>query len=275
MKITTLDTPKTGTKTYFIAGDWHSDHLCTASYSILKQRAQKLPKKKRSLIINGDFLDVPYLMHRQPDFKLWASRANGIEEYFLPKYLEEMHWGNFILDDLKKTFNEIIYIEGNHDDRVRWFSESKFCPSAYKHNFNIATSLQLTKRKILHVKHNDWLDIGDLSITHGMYHGSTCLKKHYEACGGRSVIFSHVHRAECKAFVSRGKTRKAWSLPTMALLNPAYIKNSENNWTNGFGEIVFKPNGHFNVFINEIYDGELCLPNGEVLRETRSKKVQS
>jgi len=102
-------------------------------------------------------------------------------------------------------------------------------------------------------------------MTHGMYHGSTCVKKHYEACGGRSVLFGHVHRLECRSFISRGETRQAWSLPAMCQLDPEYIKNSENNWSNGFGEVNVKHNGNFNFNAFQIWDDELVWPDGSII----------
>jgi hypothetical protein len=54
----------------------------------------------------------------------------------------------------------------------------------------------------------------------------------------------------------------SWSLPAMCTLNPEYIKNSENNWSNGYGTLHMKPNGNFNFFTHQIWDNELILPNG-------------
>lgn len=266
MKVTTLDLPKNGEiDHYFIAGDWHSFHIDMPSLQIMGQHAKLFPKEKRKLIINGDFLDCDFLMKRCDMFKKFANRAEGIEEYFLEKAQAELAWGNEMLDELQKIFSEIIFVEGNHDWRYFWFRKSKYCLSAYAHNFDLKERLNLRDRNIIFVNYNDWLDIGKVSVTHGAFHGATAVKKHYEACG-RSVIFSHVHKVECKSFTARDYTKMGWSLPAMCHLNPEYIKNTDNNWTNGYGTIHVKNNGNFNVHIHTIWDGELVLPNGKLLK---------
>lgn len=264
-KITRLKLPKRGEHhNYIIAGDWHSYHVNKNSLDILIKYAKTIPKNNRKLIINGDFIDCDYLMKRGDLFKKWIKRENCIEDFFLLELERETEWANKTLDLLQKTFSEIIFITGNHDWRVDWFGKSGYCPSAYKHHFDLSYQLNLASRGIIKIGYNNWLDIGNVSITHGMYHGSTCLKKHYEACG-KSVIFCHVHRAEIKSFVARGETKKAWSLPAMCDLNPEYIKNSETNWSNGFGHLMVKGNGNFQLLVHEVLDNELIV-NNKVLR---------
>jgi len=265
MKITYVKPPRKGEiSTYFIAGDWHSEHMSLPTFDIMLQVAKKLPKSKRKLIINGDFMDCPHLMPRSPMYKKWIKRSDGIEDYFLPKTEEEFSWANDTLDALQSFFSEIIFVEGNHDWRYRDFM--KVAPAAYSHNFNYELQLRLKERKIKVVYYNDWLDLGKkLCITHGMYHGSTCHKRHYEACGGNNVIFSHVHRYEVKAFPVRNDTRQAWSLPAFCDLNPHYIRNSENNWSNGFGVINLRHDHTFNFNVFQVWDNRLVLPDGKII----------
>lgn len=265
MKISELQLPSKGEiSTYFIAGDWHTEAMSISCFKIMLAMASTLPKKKRKLIINGDFLDAPHLMPRSSEYKKYIGRADGIEEYFLPISEEEFTWGNTVLDRLQKVFHEIIYVEGNHDWRYRDFM--KVAPGPYAHNFDYRLQLSLDKRNIDYVNYNDWLDIGDIwTITHGMYHGTTCLKKHYEAARSRNVIFSHVHSDDRKSFVGRGDTVHAYSLPAFSNLNPGYIKNRETNWDMGFATLNVRDDGkcHYNSFV--IRDDKLVLPNGKAI----------
>jgi len=260
-----LPPPLHGIDSYFVASDWHSFHLNPACLSILLQHAETFPPQKRRLIINGDFLDFAFFMKKKESYKKFIGRPDGIEDHFLPLYEEEIAWGNKCLDILQNVFAEIVFISGNHDTpRIYTFLED--CPDAYLHNFNLQNSLNLQKRNILFIDYNNWLDIGEMSITHGMFHGPSALKKHYLASGGRSCIFGHVHHDNKESFMSRGKTKQVQSLPAMCNLNPDYIRNSETNWTNGYSILKMKPNGHFNYYTFTIWDNELVIPDGSVIK---------
>lgn len=261
-----LKTPKNGPQVWFVASDWHSFALHKPSYNILINHAMLLPKEQRNLIINGDFLDTPYFMPKNEGFQQWSSRKDGVDVFFLPQWEDELKWGNDILDELQMIFNHIIFINGNHDNpRVDLFRE-KFCPAGYREHFHLGKGLNLIKRNINELEYNSWLDFGKLSITHGMHHGSTCHKKHYESAGARNVLFGHVHSSECKTFSVRGDSRSAWSLPAMCDLNPHYIKNAETSWQNGYCTVVMKENGNFNLYTHLVFDNELLLPDGRVIR---------
>lgn len=260
-----LKTPKEHAQMWFFISDLHSHHLDPKSFNILLKHSQLLPKKQRNLIIGGDFLDMAYFMPKDPGFQYWKDRKDGIDSFFLPQYQDEIKWGNDTLDSLQVIFNNIIFMHGNHDGpRVEMFL-SKYCPDGYKPNFNIDRDLNLERRNIGSIQYNDWLDFGELSVTHGMYHGPSALKKHYMACGGRNVLYGHVHSAECATFAVRGESRSAWSNPAMCRLNPSYIKNAETCWQNGYSTINMKINGKFNLTTHLIFDGDLLLPTGEII----------
>lgn len=262
--IHTIKSPKEN-QTWLVASDWHSYDLHLPSFNILIKYALTLPEHQRNLILDGDFFDFAFFMPKNVNYKKWIDRKDGVEMFFLPEYEREIQWGNDTLDALQSVFKKIIFIMGNHDNpRVDTFLTD--CPEMYKPHFNIERSLNLEKRGIGWAYYNDWVDLGKLSITHGQAHGPSAMKKHFEKSAGRSVIFGHVHTAECKTFQTRGETSAVWSLPSMAGLNPHYIKNGEVSWQNGFGTLIIKPNGNFNFYINLIHDNELLLPSGEAIK---------
>jgi UDP-2,3-diacylglucosamine pyrophosphatase LpxH len=252
-KVTKLALPKKGViNSYFVASDWHDYHASEAAVNILIKTALKIPRSKRRLLILGDFLDLAELMPRNPDYKKWIKRTDGMEEYFLPAIERAFEWGNRTLDRLQKVFNEIIFFEGNHDARLRIFREGN-CPPPYKDYFYLTSGLNLVHRKIKVIYYNNWLDIGNVSLCHGAYCGPSAIKKHVEACG-RSVIFGHVHKFETKPFIRRGDTVQGWSTPCMSTLAPEYLKNRENDWVLGFGILHVRHTGRFNFNIFTVWD---------------------
>ena len=202
-------------------------------------------------------------MGKKTDFKNMCKSTDALE-YLSELSKKEFEWGNKVLDEMQGITDYIYFNAGNHDWRYDNFKDN-WAPLAYAHNFDYKKRLNFEERGIPFVDYNDWLDIGELAITHGMFHGATHLKKHYEACG-KSVIYGHVHHSDSKSFYFRNETKKAWSLPCMCNLNPEYIKNRDTNWSNGYATVAMKSNGNFNVHIHEIWDNELILPDGTYLQ---------
>lgn len=260
-KVTELELPEKGDHLHFmVASDFHGRELDESAYSILINYAKTLPRYQRNLIIVGDFLDAPFLWSKNKEYKKHIKSNTGIEDYFLKQANEEFDLANYMLDEFCKVFDSIIYIEGNHCYRYQRFIDSGDCPFAYHDDFNIAKRLKLNARGILFVRYNNWLDIGKVAITHGMWNGKDCKMRHHMSAM-KSVIFGDVHKAEVEAFVSREGTRKAWTLPAMCNLNPVYMDNRDNRWTKGFGHLIVKHNGNFQFNVHEIWDDELIIGN--------------
>lgn len=258
MKLPTL---KNEIHSYFVISDLHSFHLDKNTLNILVQHAQKVSNP--ALIINGDLFDLAFMMKKNPNYQKWIKRSEGLEEFFLPKWGEEYDVVNEILDILEKHFVKIIFIGGNHDDlRIDEFKEA--IPHEYRYHFSLEEKLRLKMRDITFIPYGVWLDIGDITIIHGLYHNVNCLKSHYDDCG-KSLIIGHIHKARKQPFRHRDKTHHAWSLPCMSTLNPGYMRRKSNDWNLGYGLLHVIRNGtfRFNTFIIE--DNYLILPSGELL----------
>lgn len=266
MKITTISPPKKGKLDhYFLAGDWHTEKLDIPTFNILLSHAKLLPKSHRNLVIMGDFLDAPHLRLTDAEAKKIAKNTHLLEEEVIPKNDQEFDWGNDILDKCQKVFNKIYLIGGNHCElRYRRFMEM-FAPHAYKHNFDMPKRLKLKERGIRLIKYNHWLDIGQhVALTHGMYHGSSHNKRHFETCG-KNVFYGHMHQVFVSSFIKRGKTQRATSLPCMCNLNPDYTRDAENNWSNGYGHLIMRDSSIFNFYTIDVWDDMAVLNDGTVL----------
>jgi len=251
---------------YFVTGDWHSEHYSEPTFKIMLDHAMMLPRSRRKLIINGDFLDCPEFMTKFLGALKFETIRSNMESVYLPAAEREFEWGLWIFDQILEIFppENIIFGEGNHDWRLSNFM-ALYAPKMYQPYFDIKKGLKLSERGIRHYKYNDWLDIGKVSITHGMYHGISAGLRHYNACG-HSVIFNHVHQLSARSFVRREDTVIAWSNPCMSTLAPEYTKNADNNWSDGYGFLAVRSNGMFNynVFLN--INNQIVLPDGTVLK---------
>lgn len=255
--------PKGKIDHYFVASDIHSEFMHKASWKILKQHALEIkPKKRRKLIINGDFLEAVHMMMKPNEMKSASKKIPKIEELI---YLtdKEIDFGNQFLDEAEKIFGEIVFVCGNHDYRYLLWNED-FCPVEYSHHFDFVSRLKFKKRKIKFVKYPDYLDIGKLTVTHGFKHGRNHNKQHLDVIG-RSCLYGHVHHYNVTSYDCRGELRRASSLPTMATLCPKFqLKRGENNWTNGYGQIAVRSDGKYNLYIHELFGDMLVLPCGRI-----------
>jgi len=257
-----IEPPKKGVDKYMIMGDLHTDQLNLKCFKLAIKTAKI--HNVTNLIVNGDLLDAVFLMAKNDLYKRWIKRIDGIEDFFIPTAEAEFAWGNWFFDTMQKQFKNIIYVEGNHD--WRYFNFQQQINHCFRHNFDVKTQLKLKERGIKYIHYNDWINLGpQLAITHGMYHGTSACKNHMLAAG-TSVIFSHIHQEQVMSFVRRGNTISARSLPSMADLNPDYIKNRENNWSLGFGEIYLLPDGNWNFYCYTMWDNKIVLPGGKILK---------
>lgn len=263
MKVNVIEHDKKKNTHFILIADLHEKHLDRKCLDITLQYARIHLIK--NCIILGDFLDLEYLMPKNHEFKKWIGRNDAIEEFFLPKWEESCLWANTILDELQQVFKKIYYLKGNHSQRVDYFRD-EFCLAEYRHHFDLKEKIGAAKRGIEVYEYNDYLDVGSVCLHHGMYHSPSHFKNHFLSAEGMSVIVGHLHRYERMAFVSRGKSKSVTSLPCMCHKNPQYMKNKDNSWDNGFGHLIVKPNSHFNLNVFCIWDDELCLPDGRILK---------
>jgi hypothetical protein len=260
MKVNVIEHDKKKNSHFLVCSDIHEQFIDEPAFSIMLKYARIY--NITNLIILGDLLDLDWLMPKNPAFKKWISRSDCMEEFFLPKLEASMDWAIKFFERCAPVFKKIYFAKGNHDARIDEFREV-FCQAEYKHHFNFS---KIDKYCEDIFENNDWIDLGALSMTHGQFHGPTHFKKHYEASEARNVLIGHVHKDEKICFLSRGKTKQVQSLPCMSTLSPHYLKGRENNWTLGFGYIIIKPSGHYNYYTLNVWDNELALPDGRILK---------
>ena len=262
-KILTMKLPLSNSEihSYFVISDLHSHHLHLPTFNILLNHAKRY--EECGLILNGDLFDLVFMMKKNPNYQKWIKRADGCETFFIPEWEKECQIVNLILDDLQKVFKKIIFINGNHDSlRIEEFVQT--IPFEYRHHFDYRQALRLQKRGITAVNYGVWLDVGDVSIIHGMYHNVNCHKTHHDECG-KSVIFGHIHKGKMMPFKQRKKTHHVWSLPCVSTLCPEYNRKRTNDWDNGYGVLNVRNTGKFNFNLFIVDDDRLVLPTGEII----------
>lgn len=264
-RITELTLPKKNRYDfYFCAFDIHAEKMHKPTYNIMIQHAKLIPSKHRKLIIGGDATECEHLMGKATDYKRWSKCVLTIEDK-IEASETEFEFLNDLLDDMQRTFDDIIWMDGNHC--WRYWHWSQFCPFEYRHHFDLPARLHLEERGIPYVKYPDYVDIGQTTIMHGTKHGMNHNTQHYKLIEGRDGLCGHVHHENCRSFATRGKSRKFRSSPCMSDLGPTFqIKNGENNWAHGYTVLSVRWDGEGSSTVHEPYKGSLALPSGKILK---------
>lgn len=200
------------------------------------------------LIYLGDFLDVPYLSKYEKDNKLVVGNKLR-KEYDEVMAIMDRHI------KLSKA-SEVYYVEGNHEARVPKFLESYPAGEGF---IEIPIAMKLKERGITWVEMNDWVRLGNLFLTHGMYHNTYHARKHLET-HQRNIVYGHLHTYQVHSgYHPFDKTLPyiAKSIPCFCNLNPAYMKNRPNQWLNGLYQCEIETDGTF-------YDNILTIVNGAI-----------
>lgn len=265
-KVFTLKVKPNDERIFFYTGDWHIPEHNLAAISLLIQHAEMVPIERRVLIMNGDVLDLAFLMKKHALFTTWIYNTHGMDKYFIPEMNSTINIANKLLDALARIFSTIIIGEGNHESaRVEEFL--KVCPEKYKPEFDIPKRLFLKERGIFYYKYNTYLDIADVCCTHGRYCGKSALERHFKSAQ-KNVIISHLHSYWCESFETREDTGFAYSACCMCNKpdeeNARYMQWADNKWSNGYltGQIE---NNKMHITGHVIKDNCLRLPTGQLL----------
>lgn len=215
--------------------------------------------KPNGVTLNGDIGDCATFSRHT---RFAPPKCHWSDSQYLAASKHEYDKMNKFLDHLDHIAPKARkrYEMGNHELWVSDFvNESK---EARFKQFDLATRLKLKARGYELYKYNDFIKLGKLNITHGIYVGSNHAKKHVDAMGS-SILYGHNHDIQVYSKVTPDKqSHMAWCNGCLSNLNPEYMRNRPQNWSHGFAIVYVWPNGEFQVDIIRIQNGK-CVVNGK------------
>lgn len=211
------------------------------------------------VILGGDMWDLDFLGHWNSN-KFGDIGHNRIEEY-VHQEAEDMH--NFIKHIIQKTgAKTIYYLEGNHEIWLWQYQE--------KHQkFNKQTLdqwLRLDELGVQFLPVHSVLKIGKyMTVRHGECYRTENPAKQSIVKSHRSVFMFHHHKfMSWPGYSDADSAEKiqAYCIPGMCnVCAMEFMKNSPNNWSNGFMTASMKVSGKFTPYIHSI------SPKGRFLYE--------
>ena len=207
------------------------------------------------IVYGGDMIDCEALGR-------WTKET--VEDGIYQTLEELLDFRNLVHDKVNEAApnSKYYWTLGNHEFRLQ---------EAIKDNPNRDKIIDLPNMftGIKFCNYNDHIKIGKLYFTHGIFHNDAHAKKHVLTYGA-NVLYGHLHTEQVYTMVTRGrgKAYKATSIPCACTLNPSYMKNKPNSWTNGFAIIYFDKQGHHWINIVQVINGKAIF-NNKIYESTR------
>ena len=203
-----------------------------------------------TVILNGDALDC----HQLSDF---------VKDPKKRKFKEELYAMRTFIFELRQNFPnaEIIYKEGNHEERYWRFMRVKAPELVDIDAFDFASLCHLHKHNVKWVEGKNKLNVGALSIFHGHEFGKQFIPSVNVARGlflktKANALCGHHHQtAEHTERDVNGKVITCWGVGCLSELSPDY--NPYSKYNHGFC-IITRGNGkEFHVKNYRINQGRI------------------
>jgi len=242
--------------------DVHCPFHDKLAYNMTLDYLKMLKPKVDQIILGGDFVDF----HK---ISFWKDAVRMSFEDEVAECRQE-------LKNLKQRFyrTPIIYLEGNHEQRLHRYNIEKAPDLAYRNG--IQEVLGLKKRRIKYVSNIERMSsgkpplrLGKLYVLHGhekkVSFGAINLARLYYLRAKTNVIAGHHHKSDYTLVKKLdGKHEGAWAVGTLGQLSEPYQPINDWNW--GFAFVDHdEQTGDFEVhnkIILPANDGKLRVING-------------
>lgn len=213
-----------------------------------------LDEKITDIVLSGDIADFKSV-------SFWERDANERDLNY------EVQIVKSVLNQLREAFPnaKIVYIEGNHEERLRRFINSNIPEFSNLSALTIPKLFALEELKIEYVsnkehikRHSKPFQIGKLFHIHGhevkASWGAVNVARNVFLKTQRNVIMGHFHTTQ--EWVQRSidsDVSGAWAVGCLSELVAPY--QPVNNWNHGFAIIEYDDLGNFTVYNRKIING--------------------
>jgi len=213
--------------------------------------------KPHTVVILGDFADFYSVSSHSKD----PGRTNKLQEE-----VEEVHKAISEIEVAASTAKRLIYIAGNHEDRLERYIKDK-APELFG-VVNIPDILTLDEFWE-YVPYKSYTKVGKLFITHDTGKSGPYAHIQAQAAFQSNVIIGHTHRLGY-SIIGNAKDKPhvaamfGW-LGDVNTIDYQHKINSQQNWALGFGIGYKQLNGNVFVFPIPIVDYS-CVVEGKLFK---------
>lgn len=235
-------------ETYLLFGDVHieQDVELDPSYLLFKKVAQKLRPNK--IICGGDLADFSYISR-------WTEGMPGMLEGKRLKtdfdaIREEIKF-------FKKCTKEFIYLEGNHEERIKKFLDKT---PVLKGVLSLEALCEEEGVPYIETGYQPYKILDDLYVTHGIsfnkYFASWTVEKMNE-----NIVAFHTHRTQTyTTSFPTGKIVTGYGIGCLSDVNPPYVAGKRiTGHTNSFGILYLHETGEWQLDIIPIKNNSCVI----------------
>lgn len=223
--------------------DAHVSTSTSKEYKVVKKFIKEF--KPNKIILLGDFMDVSALSHWDMDKKRLIEGK---------RYKKEIEAVNRELDYLQEYSDEIVYIEGNHEDRVERYLDTN---PEVEGLLEVQDLLKLKERNIKWISINKTYRVGHMYFTHGMYANANTAKRTLMAFGC-NICVGHTHRPQVETLnMVMQRPTMSYVLGCLCDKSPDYLNDKPSSWINQFAVMYNDTRtGKFNLYPINIIDSQ-------------------
>lgn len=188
--------------------------------------------KPATVILGGDIVDAK---------GLHASESMKAEQVKMSWFKRDVRLAQSLIDEIKDRTNaEIIYLEGNHEQRYARLQEKY--PELFEEALDFRGAMKpLVTRYVPYATAGSYHKIGDTVFTHGDIYPESHAKPYALRYTPHKVVYGHLHHFQAytahRALLNES-SRYAVTAGCLSTLNPEWKKGKANQWVNGFVSFV-------------------------------------
>lgn len=249
----------------FCFGDVHFPHHDELALEVCKKAIASF--KPTTTVLLGDILDCGMFSQHS---------SSGVEEVAHSYLQAEIAPANSLLAHChKNTSKRVVYLEGNHENRVSRWCATKGGAAAQALHEIAAPRVALDLRGAEWIPHTGDQNTPtfarlhrDLVAVHGWSYSKDAASKHLGMSRSLSILFGHTHRAQTEYGRDPWTKRPLQSRSGGCLckLQPLYLTGgTPSQWIHGF--IVGYLGKHsFTLYTLEVNGNSVVMPSGEEIR---------
>lgn len=231
---------------WLLIPDCHVPYQDKRAYALMLKAAKQAGIKKA--VILGDYAD----------FYAISAHSKNPQAVDLQWEVDEV---NKRLDELATQFDEVVFIEGNHEDRLQRYLRDK-APELFG-MFSVSKLFKLRERGWRHVQYKHSTKIGKLHLTHDCDKAGK--HAHHDALAAfqGNVVIGHTHRiGYAVEGNAKGKPHVGamlgW-LGDVEQVDYMHRVRVKRDWAHGFGVAYVEPDGCVHVTPVPIVNGKVVV----------------